>query len=309
MLPARRLLPLLVAAALVAACGTDADPETSPEATTATAPAPVEGTSDASLPSPVLDPAGAPGNPVAPVADVPGDGDTAPTTTVDAGTATTAPVASAPEPGPVGAYAAFYLRPAASSSIVVQVLAQRGAGPDPATVQRVTATLGDVSGKPVAATTTSLGGEAPRSWTADELRALADSAVVAQSVERAVLTLLFVRGGFADNQQAVGVAVRSDVAAVFAERIDEAAGVLGNRSAVEEAVAVHEIGHLLGLVDIVLDTGRADPEHPGHSPNRRSVMYHAVESTLLGSVLTGGPPREFDQADLDDLARIRNGWT
>lgn len=304
-MPVRRLLALLVAASLAAACGTDADPETSPEPTTVPAPAPGQASGDASAPG--ADPAGEPGGPGAPAGTAPGGAQSGPPATVDAGTATTAPAAAVPDPGPVGAYAAFYLRPAASSSIVVQVLAQDGAGPETATVEQVVATLGQVSGKPVSATTASLGAGEPRSWTADELRALADGAGATQTVDRAVLTLLFVRGGFAGNERAVGVAVRSDVAAVFAERVDEAAGMLGDRAVVEEAVAVHEVGHLLGLVDIVLDTGRADPEHPGHSPNRGSVMYYAVESTLLGSVLSGGPPRAFDQADLDDLARIRNG--
>ena len=68
---------------------------------------------------------------------------------------------------------------------------------------------------------------------------------------------------------------------------------------------MHEVGHLLGLVDLVLDTGRADPEHPGHSSNRSSVMYWAVESTLITDVLAGGPPRDFDADDLRDLAAIR----
>ena len=66
-----------------------------------------------------------------------------------------------------------------------------------------------------------------------------------------MLTLLYLRGGFAENERAVGVAVRGDVAAVFAERVDEAAGVFGDRSAVEDAVTMHEVGHLLGLVDLV----------------------------------------------------------
>ncbi len=252
------------------------------------------------------DPAGEPGDAGESVATAPGTPPEGPATTVDPGADPTVPATPAPEPGPVGSYAAFYLRPAASASIVVQVLAQDGAAPQPSTVQRVTSTLAQVAGKPVSATAAALAGGA-RQWTADELRALADEAGAAQTRDRAVLTLLFLRGGFAANERAVGVAVRGDVAAVFAERVDEAAGMLGDRTAVEEAVSVHEVGHLLGLVDLVLDTGRADPEHPGHSPNRDSVMYYAVESTLLGSVLAGGPPREFDQADLDDLARIRNG--
>ena len=208
--------------------------------------------------------------------------------------------------GPVGSLAARYLRPSGSETVLVQVLAQDGAGPRTAAPERVRQVLAELSGKTVSLAVGGVRGGS-RSWTSEELRAVADEAAPAQTAEQAVLTLLFLRGGFAENERAVGVAVRGDVAAVFAERVDEAAGMLGNPAAVEDAVTMHEVGHLLGLVDLVLDTGREDPEHPGHSPNRGSVMYYAVESTVLGSVLSGGPPRDFDQADLDDLARIRNG--
>jgi hypothetical protein len=36
-------------------------------------------------------------------------------------------------------------------------------------------------------------------------------------------------------------------------------------------------------------------------------MYWAVESSLVGQVLNGPPPREFDAADLADLDALRNG--
>jgi hypothetical protein len=71
-------------------------------------------------------------------------------------------------------------------------------------------------------------------------------------------------------------------------------------------VVTHEVGHLLGLVDLVLHTGRQDPEHPGHSRNQQSVMFWAVESSLITDVLTGGPPTNFDDDDRADLAAIRS---
>jgi len=74
---------------------------------------------------------------------------------------------------------------------------------------------------------------------------------------------------------------------------------------IEDACTMHESGHLLGLVDLVLNTGRQDPEHPGHSRNRQSVMYYAVESGLVAQLLGGPPPTEFDDADRADLATIR----
>ena len=306
-LPRRRgrLAALLLAGSVVAAaCGTDAEES---EAATTTTPAPAQTTAPQQpAPSEAPTSTGADGTPgaVAP----PGGSATAdpgsPPAAADA--VPDAPAEPVTRPGPVGSMAARYLRPSGSERVLVQVLTQDGAGPRTAAPERVRQVLAQLSGKAVAVAVAGVSGGA-RSWTSEELRSLADESAPVQTAEQAVLTLLYLRGGFAENEQAVGVAVRGDVAAVFAERVDEAAGMLGSPSAVEDAVTMHEVGHLLGLVDLVLDTGRQDPEHPGHSPNRGSVMYYAVESTLLGSVLTGGPPRDFDQADLDDLARIRNG--
>lgn len=293
---------LLAGAVLAAACGTDSSEDVVDGASTTTL-APVASAPGDTPPPAVGEepsattPSGAPAAPGAPPAD---PADPAP---ADPGPGEAAPLAPA---GPVGSLAVRYLRPAASERILIQVLAQEGAGPAPAVIERTRQVLADVSGKPVGVATAGVEGGA-RTWTSEQLVAVADASSAPQTAEQAVLTLLFVHGGFAGNERAVGVAVRGDVAAVFAERVDEAAGMLGDRGAVEDAVTLHEVGHLLGLVDLVVDTDRADPEHPGHSPNEGSVMYYAVESTLLGSVLAGGPPRDFDQADLDELARIRNG--
>lgn len=307
-MPSRHLRPtalLLAGLVLAAACGSDADEAVVDVTSTSTT---------------TVDEPGAPQDPAGPAGEVPADvatpgGDTTGPGVVPADPPATTvavpppPPSEAPGPapvGPVGSAAVRYLRPSGSERVLVQVLVQDGAAPQAAVPERIRQVLAELSGKPVTMATAAVGGGA-RAWTSDELRALADSSSPAQTAEQAVLSLLFLRGGFAENEGAVGVAVRGDVAAVFAERVDEAAGPFGDRGAVQDAVAMHEVGHLLGLVDLVVDSGRDDPEHPGHSPNRGSVMYYAVESTLLGTLLSGGPPRDFDQADLDELARIRNG--
>lgn len=215
-------------------------------------------------------------------------------------------IAPFPAPGGVGAYAPLYLRAQESGQLLVNVRSQSGAAPGSRTVEHTRAVLGEVSGKTVGVGGGPIDGDA-RQWTSADIRSLVDSFGVEQSRDTAVMHLLFLRGGFAGNDTVLGVAVRSDVAAIFSDRVDEAAGPLSSRARIEDAVTLHEVGHLLGLVDLVLDTGRADPDHPGHSPNQDSVMYFAVESTVVGTVLTGGPPTEFDGADLADLAAIRGG--
>lgn len=292
---------LLVLALAAAACGgDDAAPDTTQagSATTSSVPAP------------------------APGAGLDGDGDVAPvegpattggtdgpaTSSSVAAPASTTPstgaaTASVPRAGAVGAFGPWYLRSDGAASIVLEVRSQGGAEPEAATVERIRSVLAQVSGKPVSTQGGSVSGGA-RQWTPGAIVAEADRTGPAQRAEAAVLTLLFVHGGLADADQTVGVAVRSDVAAVFSDRVDEAAGPLGSSSRIEAAVTTHEVGHLLGLVDLVLATGRADPDHPGHSASRGSVMYYAVESTLVGDLLTGGPPIDFDDADLADLRRI-----
>ena len=193
-----------------------------------------------------------------------------------------------------------------SDSVVVDIRSQAGAAPTARTVDHLTSTLRSVSAKTVDRTSGTLGGSG-RDWSPDDIRALADATGTTQTRSAAVLHVFYLLGGYAGDDTVLGVAVRSDVVAVFADRVDEAAGLVGDRARVEDAVTMHEAGHVLGLVDLFLATGRQDPEHPGHSPNRASVMYYAVESTLVGSLLDGGPPVDFDAADLRDLAVIRNG--
>lgn len=290
---------LVAAAALAAACGGDGSDDAVNTTTTTTTPtAPVTA-------------GGAPAPPT--TSDVVPPDAPSPTPPVGVGSPPPSEVVPTPVPAPtgaplvvgnVGSLATAYLRAEGPATLLVEVRSQAGGGPRSGAVDRIAALLREVSGKPVSVVVGSVpGGE--QEWTGDQLRALADQGTP-QSPDRAVLRLLFLDGGFAENDAAVGVAVRGDVAAVFAPRIDQAAGPFGNPAAVEDAVAMHEVGHLLGLVDLVIDTGRDDPEHPGHSTNPGSVMYHAVESTLLGTLLQGGPPRDFDAADLADLARIRD---
>lgn len=299
MVVARRVAALAAAALLVVACGSDGEPTAATTTTTTTGgPAPPGAAQDPVVAQPGPGPGAAPGTTATdPV------GEPQPTGPEPPPVGET-PTSTLPPPGQVGAAAAWYLRPDGAPTILVEVRSQDGAGPRSVAVERVRAVLAELTGKPVAVRAGTVPGDRSE-WTAAELGAVADGGA-APSSSQAVLRLLFLRGGFAENERAVGVAVRSDVAAVFADRVDEAAGVFGDPAVVEDAVAMHEVGHLLGLVDLVLDTGRADPEHPGHSPNRASVMYYAVESTLLGTVLSGGPPRDFDADDLADLAAIRD---
>jgi hypothetical protein len=215
-------------------------------------------------------------------------------------------VTPAPTPSGVGAFAGFYLRAAESASIVLAVGVQSDAAPATATVDHLVAVVQQASGKSVRKQVGAIAAGA-RSWTAADLVRTAELRGPPQSRAAAVMSVLFVRGDYEGDTGVLGVAVRSDVAAVFVDQVAGSGGLLGGSAVVERSVSTHEVGHLLGLVDLFLPTGRQDPQHPGHSTSPGSVMYWAVESDVIGAILGANPPTEFDAADLADLATIRNG--
>lgn len=208
--------------------------------------------------------------------------------------------------GGPGAFARTILRPEPATRIVVELLVQQGAAPRQATLDHVRQTLSEASGKQVTITAPVDLPATEGRTSDDEIRAMADRYGSAQRSGQAIVHLLFLRGSH-EEDGVLGVAVRGDTAAVFSDSVDNAATPLVGPAAIEDAVTTHEIGHLLGLVDIVLKSGREDPQHPGHSRNRDSVMYWAVEASIVAQVLGGPPPRNYDNADKADLAAIRNG--
>lgn len=313
----RRFIPIVsVVSLLVAACAGGADDDVATSSTTV-----LPTTSGAPAPDDSAPPPAGP----ATTAGRAGSDTAAPTTArAERPPATTAPDQADPAPGagdvqptpaddgrlgPPGAYARTLLRPRPATRLVVERFHQRDAQPAARTVSLADSTLRRVTGgKDVEVRASTLLEGGGQEWSADQIRALADaSGRVAAEGSTAVLRLLFLRGSFRGDDSALGVAVRGDVVAIFSDAIDSARTPVSSSDAIEEAVVIHELGHLLGLVDLARDTGRDDPEHPGHSTNSKSVMYWAVESSLIGQVLTGPPPREFDAADLADLEALRNG--
>lgn len=210
--------------------------------------------------------------------------------------------------GGPGAFARTLLRPEPASAVVFERLEQSGARPRQASIDHAKSVLRSVTGKNVSEPAPVAVPGGAREWSPEAIRDTADRMTKAgQGGGQAVLHALFLRGNLQGNDEVLGVAVRGDVLAIFSDAVSAAGTPLISGGAIEDAVLMHELGHLLGLVDLARDTGRADPEHPGHSPNRESVMYWAVESSLVTEVLTGGPPRDFDRQDLADLAALRNG--
>lgn len=240
---------------------------------------------------------------------------TQPTTSAPTTTEATPGLTPVDDAGDVGVNGRAILRND-RAAMVIEIDAQQGVEPSEEALAHLRTTLEDVAGKPqgirfegpdtFTSTTTT--------WTAEELRATAaEHRTTATTDTEVSIHLLYVAGSHADDEgeqtNAIGLAYSASNAAVFPDRWQGLASVLGSSQAIEEAVLVHELGHLLGLVNLgyTSDLDHEDPDQPGHSANDESVMFHAVETTLIGQVFSGPPPSSFDEADRSDLEGLRTG--
>ena len=198
--------------------------------------------------------------------------------------------------------------------LVIEIDYEEGFKPETSSTDMLVDRLESVCDKPngvdVKFTSTSFNHDG--SWDADDVREKGWEAKAEEPREGSVLTwqLIFPSGTYEDDN-VLGVAVDASTIAIFGESVDDAAGWFNRPSAeeVENSVIVHEVGHLLGLVNLVYTSpaDHEDSENKGHSNNEDSVMYWAINSRSVGSFFSGDLPTEFDQDDLDDMAGLADG--
>lgn len=138
------------------------------------------------------------------------------------------------------------------------------------------------------------------------------------SGDTAVLYVVYVAGGSesdTDQGRVLGAVYRGTSMVIFKGNILDNAksGLLSTRPEarfIERSVLVHEFGHAAGLVNLgaKMVTDHEDPQHRGHSSNRESVMFWAVDNSAdLFNIFTGGAdiPWQFDANDKADLKALR----
>jgi hypothetical protein len=210
--------------------------------------------------------------------------------------------------GPGGGAAGIILQPTPAKQIVLEILEEPNVKANKIAIDEVIKDLRDLSGKPVAEVHNPLPpGSKGKQWTEAELAKLADANTkIPQGGDKFVFKFIYVNGSNARSNQILGVAFRGDLFAAFPDQYEGTT----TPQRVITTVTVHETGHLLGMVDLYLKTGRADtkndPAKGGHSSNKNSVMYWAVDPFLFGGFF-GSATDKFDADDLRDLAAIRNG--
>jgi len=149
------------------------------------------------------------------------------------------------------------------------------------------------------------------SWSSDDIRDQRWDLGADAMQENTLRWYFLFPSGVYEKDSVLGVAVDASTVAIFKDSVADAEGFLGRPSAeeVERSVAVHELGHLLGLVNLVYTSpiDHEDSNNKGHSINDNSVMYWAIESSDVGNFISGDLPDEYDADDKSDLSGLADG--
>lgn len=139
----------------------------------------------------------------------------------------------------------------------------------------------------------------------DQVRAIEEQHRTVYNTDTLIgVYLLYTNGNFTDDK-VLGAAYKNTSMVVFGKKIHDNSGGLGqaSRTKLEATVLEHELGHLLGLVDIgsPMQTNHKDAAHGNHCNNTNCLMYYAAETTdILGYLLTGNIP-PFDANCIADM--------
>ncbi len=214
--------------------------------------------------------------------------------------------------GSVGAMNKQYLQGDSFIKLVVEVDHAQGAAPSSAATNELLSALRKYTEKPDGVNVVGANSfESTKDrYTLSDIRAVA-KAHRSQNSRDGVATLhvLYLNGLFADDETALGLAVNASTIVIFPDNFSSSITTLVFPSNIEQAVLIHELGRLFGLVNVNYKSviAHEDPAHKHHSNNEESVMYWAVEDTSVVNILRSGPSHKFDSSDEADIAGIKSG--
>lgn len=141
-------------------------------------------------------------------------------------------------------------------------------------------------------------------WTRSALDSLHNQYQDEETSGRTVTThVMFVDGQY-EQENVLGIAVGHEYVVIFSERIRDACAsnplcFPSDETTVRRAVLVHEMGHILGLVDNGIPMQSDHGDGTGHSDNQNSVMWASAETTGIFGL--SNIPTNFDAEDRADL--------
>lgn len=197
----------------------------------------------------------------------------------------------------VGASANDLLSSGRYNSVIIEIQYMPGYQPDGASVNNLVGFISLLCNKPggitVQQTAIASGGKAVYT-DADVLNIEKNNRTVFTSGSQLGINFIYLDGEYT-TANVLGYAYRNTSMAIFAKKVFNSSGSLGqpSRTKLETTVLEHEMGHILGLVNLgsAMQAAHEDAGHAKHCSNTGCLMYYQAQVTdIMGPLMTGNIP-------------------
>lgn len=197
----------------------------------------------------------------------------------------------------VGASAKDLLSSNIYTSVKMEIQYMPGFAPDDAAINNLTSFFNNIVNKPggITVVQTQIIASGKAVLTINDIATIEKTNRTVYSTGNQLgVYFLYTDGAYSEGN-VLGVAYRNTSMCIIGKTIHDNSGAVGqvSRTKLETVVLQHEMGHILGLVDLgsTMLTSHKDTPHGNHCVNTNCLMYYASETTdALGFLLTGAIP-------------------
>ncbi|MBB4807130.1 putative Zn-dependent protease [Chryseobacterium defluvii] len=211
-------------------------------------------------------------------------------------------------PHSVGSSANDLLNNNRYNALVIEIQYMPGYAPDTNAIELVKNFLSTFLKKEgnISIVTREISGASASSLSADEIKAIENTNRSSfTSGSTMAVSVIYTNGQYTENANTLGIAYRNTSVALLGKTIHDNSGGFGqvSRTKLEATVHEHELGHLLGLVDLgsSMQVNHKDSVNGSHCNNNNCLMYYASETTDILSFLNTNNIPQLDANCKADL--------
>jgi len=212
---------------------------------------------------------------------------------------------------PIGTSAREILSDAQFESVEVEIQYMVGYEPNPELVTNITSFLGELINKPAGINVflTAIAPLNKSTYSLQDIREIEDANRNAYNVGKKLGVYILFLDGYSSEDTNINTTFalvhRNTSVAMFGKRMRERSDIIGHptRTLLENTVTRHELGHLMGLVNVgsEMQHNHEDPNQAGHCDNRDCLMFWAVESGSIFNLVQEGQVPILDENCRKDL--------